>query len=186
MSQIAVALVHYPVLDRAGKVVTTAITNIDLHDIARSCLTYGVSDFFVVHPIAAQRELAQKVRDHWVHGSGKRRIPDRALAMAQVKVVAALDDADKSLASESDFQIWTTSALRHENSTDYATARAELASTEGAVLLVLGTGWGLADAVYQRAALHLDPIEGANADGYNHLSVRAATAITLDRLLARR
>ena len=56
---------------------TTAITNLDLHDIARSAHTYGLSDFFVAHPIAAQRELAERVREHWVTGSGARRIPDR-------------------------------------------------------------------------------------------------------------
>ena len=55
MTRVALALVHHPVLDRAGDVVTTAITNLDLHDMARSARTYGVSDLFIVHPIAAQR-----------------------------------------------------------------------------------------------------------------------------------
>jgi hypothetical protein len=68
--RVAAALVHYPVLDRGRAVVTTAITNLDLHDIARSAHTFGLSDYFVVHPIAAQRELATRVRDHWIEGSG--------------------------------------------------------------------------------------------------------------------
>src|SRR5690606_14363961 len=40
--RVAAVLVHHPVLDRAGEVVTTAITNLDLHDIARSAHTYGL------------------------------------------------------------------------------------------------------------------------------------------------
>ena len=84
MTRISLALVHHPVLDRAGEIVTTAITNLDLHDMARSVRTYGVSDLFVVHPITAQRTLAERIRAHWVDGSGKRRIPDRAAAMCVV------------------------------------------------------------------------------------------------------
>ena len=41
-SPIAVALVHYPIVDRRGDVVNTAVTNLDLHDIARTARTYGV------------------------------------------------------------------------------------------------------------------------------------------------
>ena len=31
--RLAIALVHYPVLDGKGEVVTTAITNLDVHDL---------------------------------------------------------------------------------------------------------------------------------------------------------
>jgi hypothetical protein len=47
-------------------------------------------------------------------------------------------------------------------------------------LLVLGTGYGLADEMLERCDLLLEPIQGD--DEYNHLSVRAAAAIILDRL----
>src|SRR6516164_8187672 len=57
MRRVAIALVHYPVLDGQGALVTTAVTNLDVHDLARSARTYGCSDYFVVHPIVAQREL---------------------------------------------------------------------------------------------------------------------------------
>ena len=36
----AIALVHYPVLDRRGDVVTSAVTNLDVHDLARLSTTY--------------------------------------------------------------------------------------------------------------------------------------------------
>ena len=62
MRRLALALVHHPVLDRGGGTVTTAITNLDLHDMARSARTYGVGDLFIVHPIEAQRLLAERIR----------------------------------------------------------------------------------------------------------------------------
>jgi len=178
--RLAVALVHYPVLDRQREVVTTAITNLDLHDIARSSHTYGLSDFFVVHPVAAQRELAEKVRDHWVSGSGGRRIPDRVPAMKELRVVSALDEAVAALGDGA--EIWTTGAAERRPALAHPAARKNLLAPGPAVLVVLGTGWGLADAVLERAHAHLEPIRSARVDGYNHLSVRAAAAILFDRL----
>ncbi|HEX7668153.1 MAG TPA: RNA methyltransferase, partial [Polyangiaceae bacterium] len=75
--RVALALIHHPVVDRQGDIVTTAVTNLDVHDIARTSHTFGVGDFFVVHPVAAQRELVHRIVTHWVDGSGARRIPDR-------------------------------------------------------------------------------------------------------------
>jgi hypothetical protein len=184
MRRLAVALVHHPVLDRQREIVTTAITNLDLHDIARSAHTYGLSDFFVVHPVAAQRELAGKVREHWVSGSGARRIPDRTPAMSGVCVVSALDDAIRALGAG--VEIWTTSAVDRGASLTHTDARKRLNGSGGPVLIVLGTGWGLADSVCERAHAHLEPIRSPRQDGYNHLSVRAAAAILFDRLAGSR
>jgi hypothetical protein len=47
-------------------------------------------------------------------------------------------------------------------------------------LLVLGTGWGLTPEILSRGDVYLEPISGV--ESYNHLSVRAAAAIMLDRL----
>src|SRR5664279_2019435 len=93
MSVLSLALVHHPVLDRDGSVVTTAMTNLDLHDMSRSALTYGAQALYVVHPIPAQRELAERIREHWVTGSGRRRIPDRGAALEVLRIVASLEEA---------------------------------------------------------------------------------------------
>ena len=82
---ISIALVHLPVLDRQGATITTAITNLDLHDLARSACTYGVRSFFIVHPVEAQRELALRVKSHWTSGSGSVRIPTREPAMKSAR-----------------------------------------------------------------------------------------------------
>jgi hypothetical protein len=184
MRRVAAALLHYPVLDRERAIVTTAITNLDLHDIARSAHTFGLSDYFVVHPIAAQRELAERVKTHWTAGSGARRIPDRALALDVLRVVPTLEAALEALGGE--VELWGTSAGRRGAVLEFEEARARLASPGPPVLIAFGTGWGLADAIYAQASFQLAPIESPRADGYNHLSVRAAAAITFDRLLSAR
>ena len=183
MRRVAVALLHHPVLDRQREIVTTAITNLDLHDIARSAFTYGVSPFFVSHPVAAQRELARRVRQHWVAGSGARRIPDRKPPMTELRVVEHLDEAIAAL--DPPVALWATSAKAEGERLSFSRAHELVrAEGEGSVLVVLGTGWGLAPSVFERAQHVLAPIESPRSDGYNHLSVRAAAAIIFDRLMA--
>ena len=155
--------------------------NLDLHDIARSSFTYGLTDFFVAHPIAAQRELALRVRDHWVSGSGAKRIPDRKPPMEILRIVESLDAA---LAELGDAEIWVTSANRASGSVDFSAARERIRGEGSPILIVFGTGWGLHSQILDRAAVRLESIESPRADGYNHLSVRAAAAIVFDRLLA--
>jgi hypothetical protein len=179
--RVAVLLAHHPVLDRQGAEVTTAITNLDLHDIARSAFTFGASDFFVAHPVAAQRELATRVREHWIHGSGARRIPDRSAPMGILRVVESLEHALAALGEGT--EVWVTSARAAPDRLPHADARARLRTPGPPVLLVFGTGWGLAPRLVESAHARLAPILSPRPDGYNHLSVRAAAAITLDRLL---
>lgn len=183
MRRLCAALVHHPVHDRQRAIVTTAITNLDLHDIARSAHTYGLSDFFVVHPISAQRELAERVREHWVSGSGARRIPDRSPALGIVRVVPDVDAALAAVGGP--VELWTTSAIERERSLSFTEARARLEGEGPTVMILFGTGWGLADELCARADQQLEPIRSPRADGYNHLSVRAAAAITFDRLRGR-
>ena len=183
MSRVGIVLVHFPVLDRQQGIVTTAITNLDLHDIARSAHTYGVEHFYVAHPVEAQRELANRVRNHWVDGSGARRIPDRSPAMARVCIVDSLDAAIGHFGGGASVQLWTTSAKDRDGAIGFAEARKRISETESEVLLVFGTGWGLSPEVEARADVLIAPIRSRRSDGYNHLSVRAAAAIALDRLL---
>jgi hypothetical protein len=56
---------------------------------------------------------------------------------------------------------------------------------EGPVLVLLGTGWGLVDSLIPSVSRVFTPIEGVTAD-WNHLSVRSAAAILLDRVFGRR
>lgn len=181
MRQLSAVLIHHPILDRERAVVTGAITNLDIHDISRSSHTYGLAAFYIAHPIAAQRELATRVREHWLTGSGSRRIPDRVPPMRGLRIVSSLDEAlaDSGPGTE----LWVTSARGGPRALPHEQARAQLAGEGPPVLIAFGTGWGLADEVLERATHLLEPIRSPRQDGFNHLSVRAAAAILYDRLL---
>lgn len=184
MRRVAVALVHHPVLDREGAVVTSAVTNLDVHDIARTSRTFGVSDYFVVHPIEAQRGLVDRIVTHWREGSSAARIPDRSEALSVVRTVPSLEAAVDALGGRAAVEIWTTSARSGPDRFSLEGARAALREPGGAVLVVLGTSWGLAPSVTAGCDRILAPVLGApEAGGFNHLSVRSACAILLDRLL---
>jgi hypothetical protein len=189
-ASLSIVLVHHPVLDRDGRSVTTAITNLDLHDMARSARAYGLAALWVVHPIEAQRALAESIREHWVNGSGKRRIPDRAAAMEVLRIVPSLDDVYASLggaAGRAGVEVWTTAARARGGAvSSYGDAKERLAAVTKPVAILFGTGWGLAGELVDGADLRLAPIRAAADTGYNHLSVRAACAISLDRLLGER
>ena len=175
---LSVALVHHPVLDARGEVGTSTLTTIDVHDLSRSARTYGCEALYIVHPIEAQRALADRIIDHWTHGSSAKRIPDRKDALAVVRVVESLSSAARAAGAGA--ELWVTAARDLAASTSWADARAALDRDGPPVVLVFGTSWGLAGSVLDDAALRLAPIRGPG--GWNHLSVRAACAIALDRL----
>jgi hypothetical protein len=181
--RVAIALVHFPVLDGAGAPVTTAITNLDVHDLARSAKTYGCSDYFVVHPIEAQRDLVGKILAHWSEGSSGRRIPDRKEALALVRPVPSLDDVWAALGGRDAVEVWVTAARDVGPPLGFDEARRRVEDGGGKPLvIVFGTGWGLAPSVIAGADAALAPVRSTRGK-YNHLSVRAACAIVLDRLL---
>ena len=185
MRRVALALVHYPVLDRAGATVTSAVTNIDVHDLSRSARTFGASDLFVTTPIEAQRSLVETILGHWTTGSSGQRIPSRKDALSIVRVVPQLDDAIAALGGRGNVEVWVTAARSDAGGRvlEYDEARSRLRGDDPrAVLIVFGTSWGLIPALVDAADARLPPIVGTS--DYNHLSVRAACAITMDRLVA--
>lgn len=185
---IAIALVHHPVLDGQGATVTTAVTNLDVHDLSRSARTYGCSDCFIAHPIAAQRELVERIRVHWTDGPSGRRIPDRREALGVLRIVDSLDGAIGALGGRDAVQVWVTAARSLDSvraALSFVDARARVESGGKPILIVFGTGWGLSPSVIASADALLEPIRAARG-AYNHLSVRSACAIALDRLLGAR
>jgi hypothetical protein len=178
------ALVHHPVVDRQGQEVTTSVTNLDVHDIARSARTYGLRGYFVVSPIEAQHPVVQRIVDHWCSGAGTHRFPERGEAIALVRLCLSIDDAIAEIeaADGKTPRLVVTSAKAGPDRSTYAEEAERLRIETRPTLLLFGTGHGLSDRVLQRADVFLEPIEGPST--FNHLSVRAAVAITLDRLFA--
>jgi hypothetical protein len=181
-----VVLLHHPVYDKNGEVVATAVTNMDVHDLARIGKTYGVAGVFIATPVRALRLLAEKIIDHWQKGFGAPYNETRREALSLVRTVSDLDASILEIerkAGEPPVLI-ATSAKSAEGRVRFAELRGRLRSESTPHLLILGTGWGLTREVMDRADLVLEPIVGVSE--YNHLPVRAAAAIMLDRLMAPR
>jgi tRNA (guanine37-N1)-methyltransferase len=180
-----VALLHYPVYDKNRQIVTTAVTNMDIHDIARSGRTYGIKGFYVVIPVKALQRLALKIIDHWEHGYGSQYNATRKEALALVRVKNTLDDVLIDLEQEYGVKprIVVTSARPGGQRTSFAQLQDMLVNTTHPFLIVLGTGWGLTETIISQSDYALEAVEGWT--DYNHLSVRSAAAIILDRLLGR-
>ncbi len=184
-SRLYMALLHYPVYDKNGQVVTTAVTNMDIHDIARSARTYGVKRFYVVTPVKALQKLALKILAHWEQGYGSRYNQTRKEALALARLKDTLDEVVIEVEQEcgSRPQLVVTSARPGGKRTSFAQLREMLIRDSDPCLLLLGTGWGLTDTVLAQSDYLLEPIDGGT--DYNHLSVRSAAAIILDRLLGK-
>jgi tRNA (guanine37-N1)-methyltransferase len=180
-----VALLHYPVYDKNRQIVTTAVTNMDIHDIARSGRTYGIKGFFVVIPVKALQRLALKIIDHWERGYGSQYNVTRKEALALARVKDTLDDVLVDLEQEYGVKprIVVTSARPGGRRTSFAQLQDMLINTTHPFLIIFGTGWGLTETIISQSDYVLEALEGWT--DYNHLSVRSAAAIILDRLLGR-
>lgn len=180
-----VALVHYPTVNKLGKVVTTSVTNFDIHDIARASRTYGVARYFIVTPMELQQQFTRRILTHWREGAGADYNPSRKEALTDVEVVGDLAAAGESIMRDFGREaLWVaTSARKYPHGISCASLRARLAADES-VCLIFGTGSGLHPQVVEEADMVLEPIYGPTP--WNHLSVRSAVSIYLDRLLGRR
>ncbi|MCS6914803.1 MAG: RNA methyltransferase [Myxococcales bacterium] len=178
------ALLHHPVYDKHRRVVATSITNLDIHDIARSTRTYGLAAYYIVHPVGAQRELVHRIINHWQQGPGQEQNDFRRLALQTVRVVASLEEAVSQITQEQGAAPLTvaTSASPWGRPVSARALVRDPALQVRPLLLLFGTGWGLTEEVLDRAERALHPIWGPT--DYNHLSVRTAAGIVLDRLFS--
>lgn len=186
-----VALLHHSMRDKNGAVVTTAVTNLDIHDIARSSRTFGVKKYFLVNPLVEQQGVVKRIIGHWQGSAGRDYNSDRAEAFGRVEIVSWFQDAVAAIeAAEGEKpEIWMTSARRPDTLAEtarwkrWSEARTEVQRAGRCKLLVFGTGWGMTEELLNQGDVILDPIVPRVESGYNHLSVRSAVAIALDRLL---
>ena len=160
-----VALLHYPVYNKAGKVVTTSIANMDIHDIARASRTYGVQNFFVVNPLSAQRDLACEIVDHWRRGHGSVFNPHRRKAFELVRIKASLEEVKVEIQEQTGLPpgIIVTGAGFKDNLLTCANLKKTV-------------------ELINNADYRLEPVRGSG--DYNHLAVRSAAVIILDRIMS--
>ncbi len=187
-----VALVHHPVIIEGKHSGTSSLTNLDVHDISRSARTYGLGGFYVVTPLQDQQDILHGILQHWLHGAARKNHEDRALALSLVNPVAFIEDAITSISQLTGKKpLVLGSSAQWGNSfkntskkcmPDYMSfAKVRDVLDNNAVLLLLGTGHGLAPEVLQDCDALLRPLRFLG--DYNHLSVRAAAAIMFDRIL---
>jgi hypothetical protein len=176
-----VALVHWPVYNREGETVATSVTPLDLHDLGRIALTYGVAGYYVTNPYESQRRLVEEIIYHWREGVGGEHSPQRKRALAAAKMVPTVEAAfdDVAAADGREPFVVATSARRTQD----ALPVDDLWTAAGGrpVLLLFGTGYGLTEDILFAADAVLEPISGSG--DFNHLPVRAAVAIYVDRIL---
>ena len=181
-----VGLVHYPVYNRRRDVVATAVTNLDIHDIARASCTYGAEAFFILTPLDRQRWLVGRILRHWQEGRGAEAHPNRREALARVSCLTSIEEAAERICGgcgRSPRMVATT-ARSWPQAVGYGEMRRRMVTSGGPHLILFGTGWGLTDEVLARCHDVLKPI--LKDAPYNHLSVRSAAAVILDRLLGDR
>ncbi len=184
INRVFLGLVHHPVYSKNMDVIATSVTNLDIHDIARCAATYGLNRYYIIHPLQSHHELVQEIVDYWHEGFGAAYNPDRKEAVGLIKLTNSIESAVKGIKEEYHGPVYTvaTDAKRSPKSVSYSYLREQLKNgTNSNYLLLFGTGWGMTEETVATADYVLEPIQGGAE--YNHLSVRSAVSIILDRLL---
>jgi hypothetical protein len=189
-SHVYLALLHYPVYDKNGRVVATSITNYDIHDISRVAKTYALGGYYMITPVISQQELCRRIIRHWVEGFGSRYNQTRQEAFATTSLAESLQEVVDQLHKTYGTPpvVIMTSAREHiadecgKPVLSYHEARKKLQEQKQVpYLIVFGTGYGVETQCIQKYSdFVLEPVRGVA--GYNHLSVRGAAAIIIDRL----
>ncbi len=178
-----VALVHHPVIDRTGAEVTSSVTNLDLHDIARAATTYGLAGYLAVSPIESQRDKITGITETWAKLAAAEIGDHRHRALGLLRACESIEHACALVARrhrKKSPRLIATSAQPGATRLAPDEVLAEIADGDRPTMILFGTGWGLAERVLDEADHVMAPILGAS--DFNHLSVRSAVAIVLDRL----
>lgn len=183
MGNLYVGLLHFPMRNRRGEIVATAMTSVDVHDIARTARTYGVVRYFVITPLDSQQRIAWRIRGFWTEREQAMEESRRGEALELVMVTESLEETVswvEEAEGHSPLLVATSARPQEVQRISYAQLKDAIHHEERPVYILFGTGWGMADELIEACDVVLPPIM-AEAD-FNHLSVRAAAAIVLDRV----
>ncbi len=181
---VTLGLVHWPCRNQNGEVVCTNVTNFDIHDIARSCRSFGVERYYIINRVKEQLMFVHRVLDHWRVGEGSEHNSMRKTAIDMVMTAETVEDVLKEFKVRP--LVIGTSAKDHPQfeRIRFSELRTRMwKAPNHPTLILFGTGWGMTDDVLGQCDFLLEPIRGSSIDDYRHLSVRSAVAIALDRLL---
>jgi len=183
-ADVYLGLVHNPIYNKLGEVITTTVTNYDLHDISRAAKTYEIEQYYIINNLKSQQELVERVHDYWTGGRGADYCYNRHQAFSVLKIASELDEVKDKIEAERGQKpiVVATDAKEYANSVSYKKMREYLNDFERPFLIIFGTGYGLTEETLAECDYILDPVWGRG--DFNHLSVRSAASIILDRLLA--
>ncbi len=135
----------------------------------------------MVTPLEDQRILAGRIVRHWTHGAGGDYNPKRREALEHIRISATLDEAVEAVGRQAGRKPRTvaTCARHYPEAIGYGRLQ-RLMQNDHPHMILMGTAWGLAPEIIGAADHILASI--GNHETYNHLSVRCAAAIILDRL----
>lgn len=180
-----VVLMHDQVLIGSERVPgQTSVTSLDLHDIARSCRTYGIQRYFVVTGLKDQQKIVARLLEFWQDGAGFEYNATRFDAVRRVQLCSSLDEVKAIIHAEHGVEpvVIATSAQKvdHPGAVTFD-GQAQVWKDQKPVLIMFGTGQGLTPECIANCTYVLPPVGGF--EDYCHLSVRSAAAIVLDRWL---
>ena len=180
-----VVLMHDQIALEKGRVGTTSVASLDIHDIARSARTYNLKNYFMVTPLVDQQKIIKKILGFWDSDVGRKYNQNRHDAISRVIVTDSLDDVVKQIKKKEGKKplLIATSARKLEECQESITYydQEKIWDKQRPILFLLGTGRGLSEAIVKGCDYLLLPIEGFSS--FNHLSVRSAAAIIFDRWL---
>lgn len=182
---------HYVVLMHSDVLIgpekqkgTTSVTSMDIHDIARSARTYGISEFFIVTPLQDQQKIVKKLLHFWSEGPGVTYNYNRCDALGVTSVQDSLDAVIEAIThKEGKKPILIATSARKEDHNRMITYydQERIWAHDRPILFVFGTGKGLSSDCIEKTDYLLGPVHSFSQ--FNHLSVRSAVAIILDRWL---
>ncbi len=181
-----VALMHADIELKGGRVGTTSVTSIDIHDIARSGATYDIKNYFIVTPLIDQQNMVKSLMGFWQEAEiGGQYNYDRHEAMNRVCVEKSLLDVIAAIEKKEGKKpiVLGTSAkseLKGPKMLSYFDQE-EAWKHDRPVLILLGTGHGMSAQLLEQCDYMLQPLSGFSR--FNHLSVRSAAAIIFDKWL---
>ncbi|MFP4015469.1 MAG: RNA methyltransferase [Halanaerobiales bacterium] len=183
-ADVFLGLIHYPIRNKLDDIITTTVTNLDLHDISRAGKTYDINKYFVINPIKAQQSLVRRMKKYWTSEYGAKYNPNRNEAFSVLEIADSLDDSIERIKEMTGKEpvLIATDARPYPNTISYVDMREKMFNSDKPFYIIFGTGWGMTPDMMQRCDYILEPIWGRG--DFNHLSVRSAASIIIDRLLS--
>ena len=184
-SHVFISVVHYPAVNKDKRWVVTSFTTLDFHDIARPARTYELGGYYIVQPLEAQQFVISEQIKYWLEGFGSKFNPRRSEAAKLVRLVSSITEAMKDIEEKTGKvpKLVATSAKKYPQTVSYSELRKKMEKKDDVYLILFGTGWGMPEELVSSCDYVLEPILGPGE--YNHLSVRNAAAIIMDRLFSR-